>query len=105
MKSAVKKNHRQSKEAEPEMAAHPGLCASDAPRGDAFARAKKRCKNHEAETDESEREPDGGSAARAVWRFGCIEGVHECRNREDCQRDAGPSVLRYADSLFAGHVR
>ncbi len=54
MKSAVEKNHRQRKDSEPEMAAHPGLCAADTPRGNSFPRAKERCENHESKADETE---------------------------------------------------
>src|SRR5258708_7322765 len=102
MKSAVKTNHRKSKEAEPEIAAHPRLCAPAAPRWHAFTRAEKRCKNHEAETDDSEREADGASAARPSWRFGCMEDVHDRRNREDCQRCEGPAALRFVHPHIAG---
>src|SRR5258708_511305 len=40
LKSTVKQNHWQRKKAEPEVAAHPGLCAADAPRGDASPSSK-----------------------------------------------------------------
>src|SRR5258706_12021198 len=55
MKSAVKKYHRQREKTEPKVAAHPDLRATDSPRRDAFPRAQKRSKNHEAETDDAER--------------------------------------------------
>src|SRR5260370_41520725 len=84
------------------MAADRGLCAPDAPRGNAFTRAEKRCKNHEAETDDSEREADGAASARSLRRFGCMEGVHDRRNREECQRCEGPAALRFVHSHFAG---
>ena len=86
MKSPVEKNDWQGQKPEPEMAAHPGLRAADPPRGDAFARAKERGKNHEAETGDAENQADGAATTRSLGRFECVEDVHNRRNREDCQR-------------------
>ena len=84
MKSAVKEHHRQREQAEPEMAAHPRLCAADTPRRHAFARAQECGKNHEPETDEAEHKPDDAASARPLRRFECIRDVHNRGNRHDC---------------------
>src|SRR5712692_9310121 len=69
MKSTVKKNHWQGKEPKPEMAAHPGFCAADAPRGNAFSRAEECGENHEGETNDPKREADNAAAARTLRCF------------------------------------
>src|SRR5262249_28804036 len=51
MKPAVKKNQGKREKTKPEMAAHPGLRAAKAPCWNALARAKRRGKKHERETN------------------------------------------------------
>src|SRR5258708_32193592 len=85
VKSTVKKNDWQGEKAEPEEDAHPGLRAADAPRGDAFTRAKKRRENDEAETDEAENQAHGAAAARSLRRFECIADVNPNRNAQNCR--------------------
>src|SRR5438128_1236243 len=55
MKSSMKENERQREKTEPEMAAHPGLCAPEPPSGNAFTRAEGRSEKHESEADDAER--------------------------------------------------
>src|SRR5437879_1394126 len=102
MKSTVKKNHRQRKKSKPEMAAHPGLCAADAPSGNAFPGAKQSSKNHESEADDAEHETDNAAAARTSPRFECIEDIHKREKRQNCQRCQCPAALRFVNSHLPG---
>src|SRR5438876_12035097 len=102
MKSAMKQNHRQGEESEPEVSAHPSLCAADAPRRNAFPRAKERCKKHESETDDAERETDSASATRTLGRFECIKNIHKRGKCQDCQRCQCPAALGLVYSHLPG---
>src|SRR5438132_7092869 len=102
MKSTVKQNHWKGKKSKPKMSAHPGLCAADAPRGNAFSRAKQRRKNHENKAHDAERETDEAAATRALRRFHRIKDVYGRRNRKYCQRCESPAAVRFVHSHFAG---
>jgi hypothetical protein len=59
MESAVEEDEREGEQAEPEVAAHPGLGSSQSHDGDFFARAEQPGVNHEAEAGEAEDQADG----------------------------------------------
>ena len=53
---------------EPQVPAHPGLRASEAPDGNSFPRAQQRSENHECKSDAAERQPRRRAAHGSLRR-------------------------------------
>src|SRR5262249_6732383 len=101
MKTAVKENHRQRQEAEPQMPAHPGLRAAQAPTGHALSCTEQRSKNREAEADDAKEKTNCAAAARTLRRIERVDDVQDRRGCKNRKRSDGPGAMRAVDPHFA----
>src|SRR3984893_2083046 len=93
VKSAMKKNDRQTECAKPEMAAHPGLSASQPPYRHTLSRAKQRGKKHERKTEDAKGEPGRAPASGALNGIVCVDNVGDQRGGKNYCGSDGPSAL------------
>src|SRR5207244_5208567 len=106
VEAAVEKNQRKAEKAEPEMAAHPGLRAAEAPDGDAFAGAQCGGEEHEGESKNAEEQANGAAATRALRGVEGVGDVDRDGERGDDCGGQGPgamgAVYAHRVSFFEG---
>ena len=82
MEAGVKKDQRIAEEAQPDMAAHPGLRPAHAPDRIFFAKAEQRGKNHEPVAGAAVNQADDAAAARAAAREQRVGNIGDCGDDE-----------------------
>ncbi len=97
----MKENQRQAEQSQPNMAAQPGLRATQPPDRDLLARAEQASVQHHRVSGDAERQADRATAARSA---GGTNGINDIDDRARHRRRDGRDDPRTMGSIDA-HVR
>src|SRR5487761_120914 len=93
MEARVTENDRKANQAEPEMAAHPRLCASHTPHREFLPCTEKSRENHQREASDTEGKADGAPSARALRGIDRIGYVYGGGDYQENRRANHPIAL------------
>src|SRR4029077_20571127 len=74
-------------QSEPEVGAHPRLCAPHTPDRKFLAKTQQACEEHECEADAAVDKPERATSACTLWG---LEGIRDIGCRRDHQPNRGP---------------
>src|SRR5215472_17460993 len=97
MKATVHEDQRETHGSQPEMSAHPRLCAADPPDRNLLAQSEQSGAQHECESNRAVDKSESASATRSLWRVDAVRDVDRNCGGQSNSATHEPPAMRVID--------